>query len=615
MSCEAEGIAPTTTLAGDTQNLVNPSSVAATVPQTRDISPTLGQGITAGLISTITTAIAASPAARAARNGATVYTGENGAPALAVGTIGATPAQLVLAGILKPGSDRLIARMLQAGETDPEKLLPPTLFTGILGATSLQSIAHNSSVQAEIARRVLKQSESALVQSGLLDDTTPAGDRSGLVLSGAEAGITSTLSTVRSLTNESVNVQSGLLVTPAGGTMTSISPLADSALLLSGPVDVVTGPLAQDHPALSSSYDLLIAGSSSQTSTLLSGPGGGLVAALGNSELLRTSTSLSDAAFKTIAGSLPTLKSNTPVYTGVVTTASVASAQDLVGRTYNFETNGLSYSSTGNIGTVQSLQNVFETTASGAASSLANPYQSTYSDTLATESADLINTLPEISSGLSGGMGYLPGGVATVASIVGSGDTLSTLVQTGLGPITGAVNGAISTVSGLAAPFTDLTAGINGAAGAAISSLTSTVNNNIAGLTSMLSKGTAGIESLVTSNLPAAARAQIMAVAGVGARLGVPIMKSGGSQISAIIDQKLSSLISGKPIPADQLISLIPKALPVSAAVSAAASAAAPTQTQPYSPAMVGSTFITPSAVNTTVWPQWYPTPESVTGG
>lgn len=230
--------------------------VVKTVPLIGGISNTINEDVVRSLIATNNVVIGNSPTRKSARIGATTYKSKN-VTSLGVGVIGASPQQLENAGVLKPGSAKIIQRMLNRGITDPKKLLPANLFTGRNSVSSLPTLEKGKYIQAEIAAATLKRSASALTSIGLIQEQTPLPLVAGAILSGATVGIPETVQAVNNLIGAQISsVSATRSVESNSAAAVGLAPswvgqtqIASSIPALS--IDALTAPITTGSPRVS----------------------------------------------------------------------------------------------------------------------------------------------------------------------------------------------------------------------------------------------------------------------------------------------------------------------------------------------------------------------------
>ena len=112
---------------------------------TAAISTALDKNTTSTMVGQISTLAATGPAASAVKLGAGVVDTATGKVAC-IGAMAQSPEQMEQAGILKPGSAALIAKLVADGKT-VEEAMTSNLFTGMPGAENLKTYISNISAQ------------------------------------------------------------------------------------------------------------------------------------------------------------------------------------------------------------------------------------------------------------------------------------------------------------------------------------------------------------------------------------------------------------------------------------------------------------------------------------
>ena len=103
-----------------------------------------------------------------------------------LGTYALTAAQLASAGYIKPATVELL---LTGQNSLPNVLKSPAVWTGLNGATSLQQMLSNESLQQQIQVTLMNMGLSYLNQVGIAVDQFPARSQAGAILSAAKAPI------------------------------------------------------------------------------------------------------------------------------------------------------------------------------------------------------------------------------------------------------------------------------------------------------------------------------------------------------------------------------------------------------------------------------------------
>lgn len=161
-------------------------SLVATVPGSEKAGENIGLGTTAALVSS-TAASAATQATAAVTAGSAIVEGK-----VAVGQLAQSAQQLVAGGSVKPGADRLINGLAQAGAT-VEGALTSNMFTGKSGVSDLQSLVTNTGAQVTNMVNNIKTVEKQLVNSGVISGLESPTATAGLILSGVQNGVQQTV--------------------------------------------------------------------------------------------------------------------------------------------------------------------------------------------------------------------------------------------------------------------------------------------------------------------------------------------------------------------------------------------------------------------------------------
>jgi hypothetical protein len=167
----------------------NPS-VASTVPVSSNVTPIIpnaSPAATAALVSQMAVNVATGPAAAAVESAAGVVD-VDGVKTAVVGTIGATPEQLVDAGVLKPGADVVVKKLVQAGKS-VEEAMTGNMFTGKDGVNSVADLAQNVAAQVNVGSTVLKNAADGLTQAGVIKGTESLDQVGGLIMGAASSGV------------------------------------------------------------------------------------------------------------------------------------------------------------------------------------------------------------------------------------------------------------------------------------------------------------------------------------------------------------------------------------------------------------------------------------------
>jgi len=358
----------------------NPVSVAAasTVPPTSAISEALDKNTTGTILAATKTEVDNGIAASAAKVGAGVVQTATG-PVGCVGALAQSPEQMEQAGILKPGSAVLIARLIANGKTI-EQAMTPNLFTGIPGAENLQAYASNISAQCVAQVTTFQKAQTALTQTGLITGKESGTAIAGLVMATATAGIQNTVNLVTNAAGVVAGAVNGAISNVVGAATGALNTVLGSASSL-----VSAGNFAGN---LSST----VTGGLSSIATSLTGMAKGAVAGIAG--LLDNAKGVAGSAFAAISGALPTLQAGVPQNIKDITEKAQATAQAPISNPVTGALNSVTGAVAGVTGALNN--------AVGSVSGLIN------------------NTLnvKGINTNLSTGLGSLPGGDQMVASVV-----------------------------------------------------------------------------------------------------------------------------------------------------------------------------------------------------
>jgi len=166
-------------------------AVAATVPNVKAASSDVSQVSTSTLVSQMAVNASDGPMSSAVTQTAGVVSSD-GQTVAGVGPMALTPTQLEQAGIVKPGADVAINAGLSRGLT-LSQAMPPNVFTGKDGVSSLTSLVNNTPAQTTAATTLLSQSETKLKETGLITGKESITQKGGLMLAVATAGLGLTL--------------------------------------------------------------------------------------------------------------------------------------------------------------------------------------------------------------------------------------------------------------------------------------------------------------------------------------------------------------------------------------------------------------------------------------
>jgi hypothetical protein len=247
-------------------------AVAATVPANKPASDSIDKPTTQAALGQAATNAASGPAAEAVSNGSgivttkktnTVSTGggsgagtglrailslpggfavESETKTAALGKFAMNPAQLVDAGILKPGSDKLITSAISSGMS-LEKAIPTNLFTGKDGITSVEGFTKDIGAQVNAQTDLLAKGEEGLKSLGILSGKESPTQSLGLVMSAATAGLGATVSMLKNASLDASSLKMPSLPDISNLNLGSPSELIAGGKFAAGLADKVTGGL------------------------------------------------------------------------------------------------------------------------------------------------------------------------------------------------------------------------------------------------------------------------------------------------------------------------------------------------------------------------------------
>ena len=369
-----------------------PVSVATTVsmPSTTAVSGALDKNTTSAVLGTMAKNAATGPLAAATAQGAAIVQ-QGASKVAAVGAFAQNPAQMVSAGVLKPGSDRLVQSLVNSGANITASM-PSSLFTGQKGAETLSNYINNTTAQATAQVANLQKAQSALTAAGAISGKESAGQLAGLVMAGATTGVTSTLSAISSGGTG-----------PLGATGLATLQSIGAGNLAASVAQNVTGGLGGISKAL-----------------------GAMSSAPGLSGLLDSAKGVAGSAFSAITGSFKPLTAGIPQnLTAIAKTAAqnTAAASEQTGNPN--VVSALTATSAGALaGVLTSGATSVTSAVSGAVNSLAGgaaalATSGAGTSALATAARSVgQGGLASAASTLASGLGNLPGGQKTVQAVV-----------------------------------------------------------------------------------------------------------------------------------------------------------------------------------------------------
>lgn len=169
---------------------------------------------------------------------------------LYVGQYAMTPNQMEKAGIIKPGSSSLVNSLIESG-VEPNKALPPAIFTGKPGAENFKKFMSSPAAQSDALVKNLQVAQTSLQNTGLITGGESPDQIGGLIMSTALNGVDNVLNTVQNsavapLNN--INIPNDGLTEPLSPAVNAKSPNKISATdtLNRGATQGITGAIAQN---------------------------------------------------------------------------------------------------------------------------------------------------------------------------------------------------------------------------------------------------------------------------------------------------------------------------------------------------------------------------------
>jgi hypothetical protein len=424
-----------------------------------------------------------------------------------------SPDQMEQAGILKPGSAALIAKLVSDGKT-VEEAMTSNLFTGMPGAENLKTYISNTSAQCAAQVNTFQKAQTALTQQGVITGNEAGSQIAGLVMSASTAGISDTVNFVKNAANSAIGVVTGAVANSAGAATGALNNVLGSASSL-----VSAGNFAGNLASTVTGGLSSIAGS-------LGGMAKGAVAGIAG--LLDSAKGVAGSAFSAITGAFPTLQAGVPQNIKDITEKAQSSAQAPSSNTLSGALGSVTGAISGAIGAVTGGITGAVASVTGAATGL-------------------LKTTLGTTANLSTGLGALPGGASVVASVVNNA--------------VGAVNTipGVSAVTGLIGQATSITNGISSLAVNPLAS--SNVLNAATGVAGALTKGLGDLKSgnlslssLASAGLPAGAAAQLNAAissmsSGGAVQIKLPTVAINTTDRSELTAQ-VTSLLGNPKIPA-----------------------------------------------------------------
>ena len=175
-------------------------ATALSNPSTAVVSSVLNASATSALVGATAQKAATGPLSAALEKGAAIVPigSQN---IVAVGAFAQNPTQMASAGVLKPGSDRLVNSLVNSG-ANLSQAMPNTLFTGTAGAENLNNYTKNIDAQTSTVVTNLQQSQTTLTNAGVITGKESANQIAGVVFASSSSGSEKTVNTVQSLINQ-----------------------------------------------------------------------------------------------------------------------------------------------------------------------------------------------------------------------------------------------------------------------------------------------------------------------------------------------------------------------------------------------------------------------------
>jgi hypothetical protein len=177
---------------------VNPVAAATTasVPNLSAASQNLDINTTGAVLGSIAQNTQNGPFRVAQQQGVAIVESSTGQSVVGVGAFGQTPDKLEKAGVLKPGSNRLINSLVQSG-ANTSQCMPDALFSGQPGAENLTNLTRNVTAQANVEVINLQKTQTELTNAGVLTGKEAASEVAGVVLAGSTTGVQNTINAVK----------------------------------------------------------------------------------------------------------------------------------------------------------------------------------------------------------------------------------------------------------------------------------------------------------------------------------------------------------------------------------------------------------------------------------
>jgi len=499
-------------------------SVAATVPSSAAVSSELDKNTTGAMVAQMSTLAGTGVAADAVKLGAGVVKTATGDVA-SVGKLAQSPEQMEQAGILKPGSAALIAKLVAQGKT-VEQAMTSNLFTGMPGAENLQEYIRNSKAQVDATVVNLGTAQKALINSGAVPPNLASTQLAGLVMSAATTGVANTLNFMKTAANSVVG-QATKLVTGVIGSVT-------------GPLNNLLGSTTNMISAgnFASGLAANLTGGLNSIATSLTGMAKGAVA--GISGLLDSAKGIAGSAFAAITGAFPTLQAGVPQNIRDITEKAQAAAQSPGGGIGGALSGALGAVTGGLTGALGKVTGGI-TGALGTAVGAVTGGISTAVSSVVGSATGLLKTTLGATANLATGLGALPGGDKAVTAIAGS-------IVPGVAQVSGLINSATQITQGLSG-ITSISPLASGFALNAAQGIAGDLGKSL----DKLKTGGESLASLASAGLPAGAASQLSAAIS-GMSSGGPIQillatAASGTNNRSQLTSQLQGVLGTVPLP------------------------------------------------------------------
>jgi hypothetical protein len=304
-SAPSSAVASTNNFVPSTPDVPVSAAAAATVPGTGAIGGTLDKNVTATMVSQVAAVAQTGPAAAAISAGSGIVNTATG-PVAAIGQLAQSPQQLENAGVIKPGSAALVSSLVKQG-VSIDKALSANMFTGKPGAENLSAFQNNPLAQVNTQVANFQKAQSGLTQAGIITGKEAPSQVAGLITAATSIGVASTVSFVTNATKTLGSVGTGLgLSAPISGFFGSVANNISSGNFAANLATNITGGLS----SLTSSLSGLAKNPLSSVTSLLESAKG-----------------LAGAAFAAVTNGFPKLKAGEPQNLKQIVDKAVAVAQ------------------------------------------------------------------------------------------------------------------------------------------------------------------------------------------------------------------------------------------------------------------------------------------------